>query len=138
MLGPVQVLVVGTDGPEGAPAVLGSLAALPDDAPVRLLDSFVVEVGDDGGVEVDAAGSPTLALFAGEADDGDGDGTADGATWSIADAVPAGTSAVVVVLEHRWAIGLVEGMRAAGGSLVHESWLDEQDRAELEALLSRG
>ena len=136
MLGPVQVLVVGTDGPEGAPAVLASLAALPHDAPVRLLDSFVVVVGDDGGVDVDAAGSPTLALFAGEADDGDD--TVDGPTWSVADAVPAGTSAVVVVLEHRWAIGLVEGMRVAGGSLVHESWLDEQDRAELEALLSRG
>ena len=116
--------------------MLASLAALPDDAPVRLLDSFVVQVGDDGGVEVDAAGSPALALFAGEADDGDG--PVDGQTWSIADAVPAGTSAVVVVLEHRWAIGLVEGMRAAGGALVHESWLDEQDRAELEALLSRG
>jgi hypothetical protein len=136
MLGPVQVLIVGTEGPDSAPAVLASLAALSHDAPVRLLDAFVVQADDDGGIEVDAEGSPTLALFAGEPADADGPDT--GQTWSIADVVPAGTSAVVVVLEHRWAIGLVEGMRAAGGALVHESWLDEQDRAELEALLSPG
>jgi uncharacterized membrane protein len=136
MLGPVQVLVVGTEGPEGAPAVLAALAALSDDAPVRLLDAFEVEVDDDGGVEVDDAGSPTLSLFAGRPDDGD-DGSVDGQTWSIAEVVPAGTSAVVVVLEHHWAIGLVEGMRAAGGALVHESWLDEGDRAHLEEVLDR-
>ena len=134
MLGPVQILVVGVDSLDTAATVLASVAALPADAPVRCLDSFVVEVADDGGVEIDADGSPSIALFAGEA--ADDQSPAGEQTWSLADVVAPGTTAVVVVLEHRWAIGLVDSMVAVGAALVHESWLDEQDRADLEALLA--
>ena len=132
MLGPVQVLVVGADGPAAAETVLTTMATLRGEVPVRCLDAFVVEVGDDGGLEVGST-SPSVALFARE--DEQGERAGDGSTWSLADVVPPGSSAVVVLLEHRWAIGLRDTLLSAGAVLAHESWLDEQDRAELEALL---
>jgi hypothetical protein len=45
---------------------------------------------------------------------------------------------VVALLEHRWAIGLRDSLLAAGAALRHETWLDEDDRARLEALVTGG
>jgi hypothetical protein len=134
MLGPVQVLIVAVDGDDATTSVLASAAELGPDAPVRCLDAFEVEVDQDGQVEADPGDHPSVALFAAVEASG-GVAGADGATWSIADAIAPGTRGVVLLLEHRWAIGLVGELRAAGATLAHEAWLDEDDRAELESLL---
>lgn len=134
MLGPVQVLVVGVDGSDAEAAVLASVGGLPADGPVRCLDAFAVSVTESGELTGDDTGPPSLGLFA-EEDEDRPDGPADRSTWSLADVVPPGTRAVVLLLEHRWATGLVESMAAAGGALAHESWLDADDRSRLEALL---
>jgi hypothetical protein len=139
MLGPVQVLVVGVSDADRVPDVMGSLAALHSDGPVACLDVFEVTVGQAGDLAITAldptSTPPSLPLFA-EPVDGVTDVQSVEGMWHIGEVVPAGSRAIVALLEHRWALGLRDSMRAAGAALLHETWLDEDDRATLDALLS--
>ena len=47
--------------------------------------------------------------------------------WYIADAIPAGTSAAIAVIEHRWAIPLRDAIREAGGVPLVDEWLHPED-----------
>ena len=115
MTGPVQVLVVGFDRPTFSGEVLAEFTRLRDSGIVRLVDLLVVSRTDDGAFE-------TLALPEGvEADLGDlaasvlgqPEASADAesevadmdsaATWSLADAIPVGSTAAVALIEHTWA-----------------------------------
>jgi len=137
MLGPVQVLVVALpDGQAGSP-LIEAVGALPGDGPVRCVDVFECCVGDDGELTVvgpDAA-PVSLPLFAEAVDDVVVTVPAEG-TWDLGQVVPRGSRAVVALLEHRWALGLRDSMHAVGGSIRYESWLDDDDRATLEALVA--
>jgi hypothetical protein len=137
-LGPVQVLVVAVPDDDGA-RVVQSLAAVLDDGPVRWLDSFEVTADDNGelAVEIPASGSGprSLQLFA-ETGEDNATVSSTGETWHLGDVVPPGSRAVVVLLEHRWASGLGDSMHSAGAVLRFETWLDDEDRARLESLLT--
>jgi hypothetical protein len=61
----------------------------------------------------------------------------DGAAWSLADAIPAGSAAAVALIEHIWAGPLTAALRRAGGSPLEETWLAPADVAELESLIAR-
>ena len=138
-LGPVQVLVVGVPDDDGARAVIESLATIRDDGPVRCLDSFEVTADSNGELVVDTPGSGrgqwSLNLFAETAEDTP-TVSSTGETWHLGDAVPPGSRAVIVLLEHRWASGLRDSMLSAGAALRLETWLDDDDRARLESLLT--
>jgi hypothetical protein len=137
MLGPVQVLVVGVPGEDGARALMAELATLPADGPVRCIDVFECAVGPHGQLTV-AADDPaplSLALFAEMVDDDAVPAPAVEGSWHLGEVVPPGSRAVVAVVEHQWALGLRDSMRAAGGSIRYETWLDDDDRATLETLL---
>jgi hypothetical protein len=136
MLGPVQVLVVGVPEDEGARALMAELAALPADGPVRCVDVFECAVGPDGQLTVadDALPPLSLPLFAEMADEVVPVPAAEG-TWHLGEVVPPGSRAVVAVVEHQWALGLRDSMRAAGGRIHYETWLDDDDRATLETLV---
>ena len=137
MLGPVQVLVVGLpDGHDGA-TLMAAVGALPADGPVRCVDVFECAVGDDGELTVvgTEAAPVSLPLFAEAVEDVVPVTPADG-TWDLGQVVPRGSRAIVALLEHRWALGLRDSMQAVGGTIRYESWLDDDDRATLEALLS--
>src|SRR6185295_14889537 len=58
----------------------------------------------------------------------------DGATWSLADAIPTGTTAAVALIEHVWATPLSEAIQRAGGKPLEEAWLDREDVTRLERL----
>jgi hypothetical protein len=137
MLGPVQVLVVGVPDAAGAGELVAGLAALPVDGPVRCLDVFELTVSPDGQLAVDGPDPrpPSLPLFAEVVDEIAPVSSADG-TWHLGEVVPAGSHAVVAVVEHNWALGLRDTMQSAGGAIRHEAWLDGDDRALLEALLA--
>jgi hypothetical protein len=140
MLGPVQVLVVDVPDPESGSAVLASLAALATDGPVRCVDAFECAVDDDGGLAIAARDGHqplSLPLFAEEVDEVVPIPEAQ-EMWHLGEVVPPGGRAVVALLEHRWAIGLRDSLLAAGAALRHETWLDEDDRARLEALVTGG
>jgi hypothetical protein len=136
MLGPVQVIVVGVPEDEGARALMAELAALPADGPVRCLDAFQCTVRADGQLTVaeDDPAPLSLSLFADMVDDVVPVAAVEG-TWHLGEVVPPGSRAVVAVVEHQWALGLRDSMRAAAGSIRYEAWLDDDDRATLETLL---
>jgi hypothetical protein len=136
MLGPVQVLVIRVADATGASAVLASLEVLSDDGPVRRLDAFEVTVADDGDLDVaDAATAPTLSLFADEAETPDVVPADD--VWDLAQVIGPGSRAVIALLEHRWAVDVREALVRSGAVLQFETWLDDETRARLEALLAQ-
>jgi hypothetical protein len=57
-------------------------------------------------------------------------------TWSIAEAVPAGKLAVVVLLEHRWAIPVRDAVQRAGGATLADAWMHPDDLAFYRAIAS--
>ena len=137
MLGPVQVLVIDATDPETAGAVLGSLASLTADGPVRCIDAFECSVSDDGELAVagrDGRPPLSLPLFAEEVDEVVPIPEAQ-EMWHLGEVVSVGGRAVVAVLEHRWAVGLRDSLLAAGAALKYETWLDADDRDRLESLI---
>ena len=149
MTGPVQVLVVGFDRPTFSGEVLAEFTRLRDAGIVRLIDMLVVSRTEDGafetlalpeGVEADfgdlaasVLGQPEESAEA-ETEVADMDG---GATWSLADAIPAGSTAAVALIEHTWAGPLSAAIQRAGGTMLDETWLAPQDRELLEALIAK-
>jgi uncharacterized membrane protein len=142
-MGPVQVLVVGFDESSFSGAALEELERLRDAGIVRLIDLLVVTRREDGELTTldppasvaPGAGEVAAALL-GAAGNDDG-GEPDGATWSLADAVPPGATAAVALIEHLWAAPLLQAIDGAGGRMLEETWLAAGDVEALEALLAR-
>lgn len=148
MTGPVQVLVVGFDRPTFSGEVVAEFTRLRDAGIVRLIDLLVVSRTEDGafetltlpeGVEADfgdlaasVLGQPEESAEA-EAEVPDVDSAA---TWSLADAIPVGSTAAVALIEHTWATPLSAAIQRAGGTLLDETWLAREDRELLEALIA--
>jgi uncharacterized membrane protein len=151
--GPVQILVVGFDEPQFRGKIMAELERLREDDVVRLIDLIVVRKDDEGNVErvqhsdlsQDEAmefGAIVGALIGAGADDEEGAeaGAVLGAaamegghvfdmkdTWYVDDAIPPGTAAAVALLDHRWAIGLRDAIREAGGFHLADAWVHPAD-----------
>ena len=142
-MGPVQVLVVGIDEPDFSGSVVAELIRLREAGIVRLIDLMLVARSEDGALETlqppaalgSGYGEVAASLLGGarDADPANGD-AGDGPAWSLADAVPPGTTAAVALIEHVWAGPLLAAIQAAGGAPLDETWLAPADVAELEAL----
>ena len=170
-MGPVQVLIVGFgEDAEFKGEALEQLRLLREQDIVRVIDLLVVHHNEDGTAEkVEIADHEELAELgaiagaligfgaAGEegaevgaeagAELGDKDELYDDAeVWYLADSIPPGTTAAIVILEHRWAIPLRDAVRSAGGSLLAEAWIHPRDlvaagllaSAEADELLAGG
>ena len=136
--GPVQILVVDVGGGEPTGEVLAELQALAEQDIVRLLDLMVMRHHEDGQMEAfNVAATPDggakVAVLTG-LHDGTTGGTPDAAAtqeeqdlWYVADAIPPGTTVAIALLEHRWAIGLRDALRARGGQLLAEAWVHPLD-----------
>ena len=138
-LGPVQLLVVVFDRPDFDGAVLAELDGLRESDAVRVIDLLVVAKGADGAVqrlhhpdrsagEAEGAGAVVGALI-GVDRDGDGDHVADDELWSLDEAIPNDSAAAIALVEHRWAIGTRDAIRAAGGVAVADAWVHPADLA---------
>jgi hypothetical protein len=127
--------------------VLAELNRLRDAGVVRLVDALVVTRRDDGSfdtvdefsAETGFSGHIVTAVLgtaadppAGRSDVIDLTGSA---RWSLADAVPNGTTVVIGLIEHLWARGLTDAIAGTGGTPVEETWLAPEDRARVEQLL---
>ncbi|MFS0700343.1 DUF6325 family protein [Cellulomonas sp. 179-A 4D5 NHS] len=137
--GPVQVLVLGLDEAHLDGSVLSELTRLRAAGVVRLVDLLVVRRARDGSLEtvegdVDGHGEVVAALLEGVHEGVEGVGPAD--SWSLADVVPTHGLAVVALIEHLWAGPLSAALRAAGATLLEETWLSEADRTVLDGLSS--
>ena len=150
MTGPVQVIVVGYDQPHLSGEALAELARLREAGIVRLLDVLLVTRLDDGSLDTVAppgdlpadTGRLAAALFAAPEGTGGGDAASQDdvadelAHWSLADAVPVGTTAAVALIEHTWAAPLRDAVIRSGGTPLDETWLAREDVELLERLSS--
>jgi hypothetical protein len=128
--GPVQLLVVGLDRPDSSGEVLAALDQLRDSDAVRIVDVLVVHKDADGAVErTDHPGGAAVAALVGLARDEEGDLPADEELWSLDDVIPTDSDAVIALVEHRWAIGVRDAVRAAGGVPVADAWIHPADLA---------
>src|SRR3954453_17507066 len=140
-LGPVQLLVVGFDRPDFSGEVLAELERLRASDVVRVVDLLVVHKGADGVVrrmhhpdlllgEDDGAGSVVGALIGlGVAPVESDQLPADEEVWSLDEAIPNDFAAAIALVEHRWAIGTQDAIRAAGGVAVADAWIHPADLA---------
>ena len=165
-LGPVQVLVVGFEEGKFRGEVLEELRRLREAEIVRVVDLLFVAKDDAGDVAaIEMSGltqeeSMEFGAFAGallglgyEGEEGIEAGAEAGAlataggvhvleddVWYLADAIPEGTSAGIVLLEHQWAIPLRDAILRAGGTPLVDSWIHPVDLVAigLEAALEGG
>ena len=88
----------------------------------------------------DAAGSTASGADGSTASgaDGSADAVTGASAWSLADAVPPGSTAAVALIEHVWAGPLKAAIERAGGTPLDETWLAPDDLAALDALRSTG
>lgn len=137
-LGPVQLLVIGFDRPDFRGDVLAELERLRESDTVRVIDLLVVHKDADGVVQrlersdLGAEGAAVAALIGLDAtrSEADGDQLPDEEElWSLDDAIPNDSAAVIALIEHRWAIGTRDAIRAAGGVPVADAWLHPADLA---------
>jgi uncharacterized membrane protein len=151
-IGPVQMLVVGFEGPEFKGEILQELKRLKEEDIIRLIDLLVVRKDDEGNVEKlhtsdltqDEAmefGAVAGALigFGAEGEEGAEAGALAGAAameegqvldedvWFAADAIPNGTAAGIALIEHRWAIPLRDAIVRAGGIPLIDEWIHATD-----------
>ncbi len=147
MTGPVQVLVVGFDRLTFSGEVMTELDRLREAGTARLLDVLLVERGEDGTLETLPlpAGAPAemgalvaSVLGASEPDLASAGEPEDGTTWSLADAIPPGTTAAVALIEHLWATPLREAIARAGGTALEETWLHREDVERLDEFMRSG
>jgi uncharacterized membrane protein len=152
-IGPVQMLVVGFEGPEFKGEILEELTRLKDEDIIRLIDLVVVKKDDEGNIETlhtsdlsdDEAmefgavagaliglgadgeeGARAGALAGAEAME-DGQVFDDDQVWYAADAIPNGTAAGIALIEHRWAIPLRDAIVRAGGIPLIDEWIHATD-----------
>jgi uncharacterized membrane protein len=152
-IGPVQMLILGFEDPKFTGENLAELARLRDADIVRVVDMLAVwkdadgnvavlqdtQLSEDEAAEFGAVVGGLIGLgMAGE------EGLEAGAeagvaamedqhlldadnVWYAADAIPNNTAAVVVLLEHRWAIPLRDGIARAGGFVLADEWIHAKD-----------
>lgn len=168
-IGPVQLLVIGFEHPDFRGKIRAELERLQQSDAVRLIDVLFLRKDADGNVErihhsdlreeqaigLGATAGALTGLGA-EGPEGIEDGAAIGAgaatesevlpegVWYVDDVLPNDSAAAVALIEHRWAIGLRDSIRGAGGFTLADSWVhpldlvaigllaaDEADQAEL-------
>ena len=141
-IGPVQILVLGFDQDDFASRILPELRRLRDVGHVRLLDLLVVRKDEHGEIEpqpigdLDEAetrefGALATALVGLAADAKEPNDVTppldDESVWYLTDAIPAGRCAAILLIEHRWAIPLRDGIVAAGGFALADEWIHPAD-----------
>ena len=140
-LGPVQLLVVGFDRPDFSGEVLAELERLRESDVVRVIDLLVVHKGADGVVrrlhhsdltagDAEGAGAVVGALIGLGETRVESEGAhvpAEDGFWSLDEAIPNDSAAAIALIEHRWAIGTREAIRAAGGVPVADAWIHPAD-----------
>jgi uncharacterized membrane protein len=164
-LGPVQLLVIAFDGGTFDGKILEELRRLREHEVVRLVDLLFVARDEDGEVvelevndlsaEETAGYGALVGALIGFGDGGDG-GAVDGAragavaaaqngsllgpaeVWFLADAIPPGSAAAVVLLEHRWAEPLRAAIEAANGHDLIDTWVHREDLAAIGAARGSG
>jgi len=119
-LGPLEYTVIGFDGNRFNGEIINEIEKVVDAGIIALVDVVFITKDIDGEaavVEIDAKDDPRFAGFAGMMGGLMGLLTPEDID-QIAEGLPTNTSALVLLFEHRWAVGLKEAMLGAGGFLI--------------------
>ena len=158
-IGPVQLLVVGFNHPDFHGQILAELDRLRENESIRVIDLLAVRKDADGNVErlrgtdlsEDQAaefGAIVGALIGLGASGEEGaeagaeigaEAAQDGGIlpddiWYVDDAIPNDSAAAVALIEHRWAIGLRDVIRDAGGFHLADAWVHPLDLVAVGAM----
>ena len=172
-IGPVQLVVLGFNQPDFKGEIMAEFDWLKDNDVVRVIDGLVVHKDAKGeittikrsdlsGKEAEEFGAVVGALIGlGAAGiEGAEAGAEVGAAateegvdifdedeiWDVVDEIPNDSAAALILIEHRWAIGLRYAIRRAGGFHVADAWIHPEDLVavgllaaeEAEALMEPG
>ena len=163
-LGPLQLVVIAFDSPEPDGSVLAELNAIREQGFIRLVDALGVYKHPDGGVysvevsdlaedEVVLAGAAIGAILGLGAAGGEGAqvgavagaeraadvyeyGLASEDIAAIAERIPPGSGALLMLVEHAWLIPLRSAIRAQGGVVLAQDFLSPELLASLGADLA--
>jgi hypothetical protein len=125
--GPVDIAVLGFEGPVPADAVMAAVGNAVTAGHVRVLDALVVEVGADGQVDyidvdteeeaLEVLGFPAAVPGLLGLEDAE----------VIAGQLAPGTSAVMIVWENTWAAEIAGAVSDAGGVLIAQERISRDD-----------
>ncbi len=153
-IGPVQLIVLGFDKPDFQGEIIDELERLRADDVVRVIDALVVYKDADGEVAalkgsqlskdesvefgavvggllgLGAAGEEGMeagAIAGAEAASDGVDVFSEEEVWDVLGEIPNDAAAALILLEHRWAIGLRDAVARAGGFRIAESFISPLD-----------
>jgi uncharacterized membrane protein len=152
-IGPIQMLSVGFDGNRFKGEILPELDRLKAENVIRILDLLFVRKDGQGNVSVMkatdldweeaiafgeylgtlvgfAAGGPEGAdrgAIAGAAELADGHFFDQDDAFRLTQALPNGMSAAIVLIEHRWALPLLDAIDRADGVELSNRWVGVED-----------
>ena len=123
MLGPLEYVVIGFAGNRFDGSIAREIERVVENGTIRLIDIVFVGKDADGNaviLELDNKDDPRFAPFAALLGDRMALLTPEDLEHVAAE-LPADTSGMVMLFEHRWAVHVKEAMAAAGGFLVARS-----------------
>jgi uncharacterized membrane protein len=152
-MGPVQMLVLGFAEPNFTGKIAAELDRLREHEFVKIVDALVVhkddageitalEVSDlsqDEAIEMGAIAGALVGFGYGSDEAVEAgaelgaEAMADGhlipeeEAWYVADAIPNGSAAAIILLEHMWAIPLRDAIVDAGGVALADEWIHARD-----------
>jgi uncharacterized membrane protein len=156
-IGPVQLLVLGFSHPEFQGEIRGELDRLRDNDLVRVIDALAVRKDADGNVTtlhdsqlsedqqqafgalvggligLGAAGEEGFELGAerGAEAVAERGGVFDEDAWDVLAEIPEDSAAMLILLEHRWAIPLRDAIARAGGMRLASEFISPLDLVAL-------
>jgi hypothetical protein len=136
-LGPLEYTVVGFQGNNFTGRIADELGRVVDNGTIRVVDLVFVMKDVDGEaavVELDATEESAFKSFAPLLDGLMGLLTPEDIA-AIAEGLPANTSALIILFEHRWAERLKDAMADAGGFLISREYIVPEALAALNAEL---
>lgn len=155
VLGPVQVLLIGLDEPGSERMLAAELQDLHCQDAVRPLDVLGVRREPDGGLRrldrpgpegypgtlveallVSDPGGGAEEAREGEPPVGDDAPVGEG-TWFLAERLPRGAAAAILLLEHRWAIPLREAAAGVEATVFGDAWVHPRDLAAARRVAGR-
>jgi len=138
-LGPLEYLVIGFEGNRFNGEIANEIEAVVDAGIIMLVDLVFITKDIDGNasvLEIDAKNDPRFAGFAPMMDGLMGLLTAEDIDL-FADDLPTNTSALVLLFEHHWGVGIKKAIVAAGGFLINRTTIAPETlellNAELDA-----